>query len=499
MWMGGVPPLGYRCRDHKLIVIPREAETVQHIFRRYAALGSVRLLQQELDAAGVRSKSWVSTAGRCWGGKPLARGALYTMLRNRIYRGQIVHKDQHYPGEHEPPQGASPSVRIPRPPLPPRGVAFHNTPRVAVQSDECAGLAGDPASLLTCGTTRGATTSEARLMRTDQQAAQTWNRQETLDETNARIHDGADGDEALARRGSSYVNNLLFANFPVAVPSLGADILEVGSGVGWIMQAMNGYLSDCGRAPKRIIGLDIAPNMSAKARQRLGEQPPYQYMIYDGITVPLSNASLDLIYSVACLQHIPRPYVFNLFFEIRRLLRPNGFAVLHFLSTDHLLAQERMQPWRAEISNQLTGQEAHWHHFYTAKELADVLMITGFPSVAVADDGAGTLVVCMALDPAAKMPKFRSKTEILEGELIDLRARAAGQVEEIERLQKRADVQARKVECMQKQTDDVLAEAAQHKNQAAALSEDSRAIQVSRSWKITAPLRRIATVIREGR
>src|ERR1700720_896683 len=102
MWMGGVPPLGYQCRDHKLIVIPSEAETVQHIFRRYATLGSVRLLQQELDATGVRSKSWISTAGHRWGGKPLARGALYTMLRNRIYRGQIVHKDQHYPGEHEP-------------------------------------------------------------------------------------------------------------------------------------------------------------------------------------------------------------------------------------------------------------------------------------------------------------------------------------------------------------------------------------------------------------
>jgi site-specific DNA recombinase len=102
MWMGGVPPLGYKCWDHKLIVVPREAETVQHIFRRYASLGSVRLLQQELDATGVRSKSWISTAGRRWGDKPLARGALYLMLRNRIYRGEIVHKDQHYPGEHEP-------------------------------------------------------------------------------------------------------------------------------------------------------------------------------------------------------------------------------------------------------------------------------------------------------------------------------------------------------------------------------------------------------------
>jgi site-specific DNA recombinase len=48
-WMGGMPPLGYRVEDRKLVVIPGEAETVRDIFRRYVALGSVRLLQQELD------------------------------------------------------------------------------------------------------------------------------------------------------------------------------------------------------------------------------------------------------------------------------------------------------------------------------------------------------------------------------------------------------------------------------------------------------------------
>src|SRR5207237_8482047 len=68
IWMGGVPPLGYGVQDRKLVVIPSEAETVRHIFRRYAALGSVRLLQQELDAAGVRSKRWTSAAGRSLGG-----------------------------------------------------------------------------------------------------------------------------------------------------------------------------------------------------------------------------------------------------------------------------------------------------------------------------------------------------------------------------------------------------------------------------------------------
>jgi hypothetical protein len=40
--------------------------------------------------------------GPMLGGKPLSRGALYTMLKNRIYRGEIVHKGQSYPGEHEP-------------------------------------------------------------------------------------------------------------------------------------------------------------------------------------------------------------------------------------------------------------------------------------------------------------------------------------------------------------------------------------------------------------
>ena len=55
MWMGGVPPLGYRVEDRKLLVIDGEAEVVRAIFHRYAELGSVRLLKQELDARGIKS------------------------------------------------------------------------------------------------------------------------------------------------------------------------------------------------------------------------------------------------------------------------------------------------------------------------------------------------------------------------------------------------------------------------------------------------------------
>jgi len=102
MWMGGVPPLGYRVQDRKLVIVDGEAELVRSIFHRYTELGSVRLLKEELEAQGRKSKSWTSAAGRVIGGKAFSRGALYLMLRNRTYRGEIVPQGQSHPGEHPP-------------------------------------------------------------------------------------------------------------------------------------------------------------------------------------------------------------------------------------------------------------------------------------------------------------------------------------------------------------------------------------------------------------
>src|SRR6516164_7008102 len=67
MWMGGVPPLGYQAQDRKLIVVDSEAEIVRFIFRRYAELGSVRLLNDELDARNIQSKLRTSASGRILG------------------------------------------------------------------------------------------------------------------------------------------------------------------------------------------------------------------------------------------------------------------------------------------------------------------------------------------------------------------------------------------------------------------------------------------------
>jgi DNA invertase Pin-like site-specific DNA recombinase len=100
MWMGGMPPLGYDVKDRMLVVNDAEAQIVVDIYRRYLSIKSVRDLKEELAARGIRSKHRVRPDGTVYGGRPIARGALYLMLHNRIYRGEITHKGNSYPGEH---------------------------------------------------------------------------------------------------------------------------------------------------------------------------------------------------------------------------------------------------------------------------------------------------------------------------------------------------------------------------------------------------------------
>ena len=101
MWMGGMPPLGYDVKDRKLVVNKDEAKLVVNIFQRYLALKSVRDLKEELAAGGIMSKRRIWPDGTVYGGRrPIAQGALYLMLQNCIYRGEITHKDNSYPGEH---------------------------------------------------------------------------------------------------------------------------------------------------------------------------------------------------------------------------------------------------------------------------------------------------------------------------------------------------------------------------------------------------------------
>jgi DNA invertase Pin-like site-specific DNA recombinase len=102
MWMGGNVPMGYVVDERKLVVDREQADIVRHIYQRYRALQSVPALQFALREEGVRSPERLSRNGRKLGGNPLTKGAIYHILQNRIYVGDIMHQGNAYQGEHQP-------------------------------------------------------------------------------------------------------------------------------------------------------------------------------------------------------------------------------------------------------------------------------------------------------------------------------------------------------------------------------------------------------------
>ena len=95
-----VPPLGYDNRDKKLIVNQAEAGTVRRLFALYQEYKNVRLVKEEADRLGLRTKPRKPNNGRSRGSLPFTRGHLYKLLANPLYAGLIAHKGQRHDGQH---------------------------------------------------------------------------------------------------------------------------------------------------------------------------------------------------------------------------------------------------------------------------------------------------------------------------------------------------------------------------------------------------------------
>lgn len=98
LWVGGMVPLGYQLKDGKLYIDDDEAAIVRLIFSRYLDLGSVNHLVADLTERGLRSKVRKLSNGATRGGVLFTQGALFYMLRNRFYVGQVSFKGEVLPG-----------------------------------------------------------------------------------------------------------------------------------------------------------------------------------------------------------------------------------------------------------------------------------------------------------------------------------------------------------------------------------------------------------------
>jgi len=100
VWMGGLVPLEYDCKDRKLVVNYAEADLVQRMFHRFSVLGSATKLVAELNDAGYRNKPRLAGKSGSPRGNRFDKTQIYKILHNRIYLGEIGHKGTWYPGEH---------------------------------------------------------------------------------------------------------------------------------------------------------------------------------------------------------------------------------------------------------------------------------------------------------------------------------------------------------------------------------------------------------------
>lgn len=189
---------------------------------------------------------------------------------------------------------------------------------------------------------------------------QAWVRPSTLDGLNRRIHDGVPLQE-LGERAADRRDTFFELLFPYARPGKGAKVLELGPGVGWIMQAM------LDRYPiGEIVGLDVSPVMIEQAQERWHDDRA-KYVLYDGLHVPLEDDSFDNVYSVACLQHIEKHHAFLAMKELVRILKPGGHGTLHLISIHHLPRVKRS--YEEECWNHVNSVDEHWMHYYSYDEI----------------------------------------------------------------------------------------------------------------------------------
>jgi DNA invertase Pin-like site-specific DNA recombinase len=99
LWVGGPLPLGYHMKDGKVAVLEEEAERVRMIYRRYLELGAVNALVRDLRERNIRTKTRLLATGATRGGVLFGRGALFYLLRNRFYIGEVKYKEEILPGE----------------------------------------------------------------------------------------------------------------------------------------------------------------------------------------------------------------------------------------------------------------------------------------------------------------------------------------------------------------------------------------------------------------
>lgn len=140
-------------------------------------------------------------------------------------------------------------------------------------------------------------------------------------------------------------------------------ILDLGAGTGvYTRQLQQGYKK------ARVIGLDIASQMSHFANKQRKWLAKERYVCADAEKLPFADNSVELVFSNLMLQWIVNPD--KLFQEISRVLVPGGLLMFSSFGPDTL--KEMRQSW-AKVDPRI-----HVNRFMDMHDIGDSLTTNGF-------------------------------------------------------------------------------------------------------------------------
>ncbi|RVU21487.1 class I SAM-dependent methyltransferase [Methylobacterium oryzihabitans] len=103
----------------------------------------------------------------------------------------------------------------------------------------------------------------------------------------------------------------------------GMALLDFGCGSGRLAHAVSQQLS------LDYVGIDVVPDLLAYARTRTPAD--YRYIVNHELTLPLPDASRDMVAAFSVLTHLNHIESYLYLEEMRRVLRPGGTAVVSFI------------------------------------------------------------------------------------------------------------------------------------------------------------------------
>jgi ubiquinone/menaquinone biosynthesis C-methylase UbiE len=137
--------------------------------------------------------------------------------------------------------------------------------------------------------------------------------------------DGWDKEEFF-HTGTDEVNGLLQRLSYLGIKITSGLALDYGCGVGRLSRAL-------AQSFQRVVGVDFSAAMLAEAQSANAAYPNIQFLHNNGNSLSaIAGNSVDLVYSVITLQHVPRTDQRALIMEFCRVLRPEGVLVFQTLS-----------------------------------------------------------------------------------------------------------------------------------------------------------------------